>query len=240
MTNQKVSFFDDIYQPVLLVVDDDVRLRSLLKKFLFQNQFQVYVAADTVQADELRKIIHFDLMICDVMMPGENGFEYVQRLRGEQDKIPVIMLTAMGQIDDRIMGLEIGADDYLPKPFEPRELLLRIASILRRTQDFSVHKKQNIEIKFGNFSYNLENHFLIKENEKIKLSQSEENLLEYLLKNIGCDISRDDLAKICNCVENPRTIDVLITRLRRRIEKDPAKPQYILTVRGCGYTFVSE
>lgn len=240
MANQSVSFFDDIYQPILLVVDDDARLRNLLKKFLSQNQFQVYTAADTIQADELKKMFHFDLMICDVMMPGENGFEYVQRLRKNQDKIPVIMLTAMGQVDDRIMGLEIGADDYLPKPFEPRELLLRIGSILRRMQEVPVQKKQNIEIKFGAFSYNLENHCLIKDDEKFKLSQSEENLLECLLKNMGCDISRDELAKICNCIENPRTVDVLITRLRRRIENDPAKPQYILTVRGCGYTFVSE
>ena len=240
MSDQTANFFDEFNQPVLLVVDDDTRLRKLLKKFLAQNEFQVYTAEQSVQADELKRMFHFDLMICDVMMPGENGFEYVRRLRQNGDTIPVIMLTAMGQVDDRIMGLESGADDYLPKPFEPRELLLRVNNILRRIKYVPIRKKKSMEFKFGEFSYQLENHLLIKGNEKIKLSQSEENLIEYLLKNMGQDINRDDLAKICNCESNPRTIDVLITRLRRRIEVDPTKPQFIMTVRGLGYTFVAE
>lgn len=209
--------------PHILVIDDDNRLRGLLKKYLSENGFLVVSASDAANARELLQSLLFDLIILDVMMPQETGMEFLKKFRSSNNT-PVLMLTAMGEGQDRIKGLELGADDYLTKPFEPKELLLRINSILRRTGT-------KAEQKIGGFI--LENNNLKKDGEIIQLTTAEENLLRQLLESAGKALSREEIAARNNIEE--RAVDVQITRLRKKIEADPKKPVYIQTVRGAGY-----
>ena len=223
----------------MLVVDDDNRLRALLQKFLTENGFRVFSAADAREADALRKWFVFDLMVVDVMMPGESGIDYVKRLRNEKDSVPVLMLTAMGETENRINGLEAGADDYLPKPFDPRELLLRIHSVLRRTAG-TPSEKQSTELSIGPFRYDLENRALFRGSERLRLPPAEDTLIGLLAKRAGQTVSREEIAQEAGCEASLRTVDVQITRLRRRLEDDPAKPRYVQTVRGIGYSLIPD
>ncbi len=225
--------------PLILVVDDDNRLRKLLQKYLTENGFRVFAAADTKEADEMMSWYAFDLLVVDVMMPEESGIEFTKRLRNGGKGVPVLILTAMGEAGDRIAGLESGADDYLPKPFEPRELLLRINGILRRVMS-KPPEKQKAEIKFGVHRYDLDEHALYRENERIRLPVAEAALLQLLAERAGQEISREDLARQTGNETNLRTIDVQITRLRRKIEPDAGTPRYIQTVRGKGYSLIPD
>ena len=219
--------------PLILVIDDDTRLRKLLQKYLSENGFRVFSAANTAEADEMMSWYVFDLLVVDVMMPGESGIDFTKRLRADGQPVPVLILTAMGEADDRISGLESGADDYLPKPFEPRELLLRINSILRRVMS-KPPEKQKAEIKFGIHRYDLDEHVLYRGEERLRLPAAEAALLQLLAERAGQEISRDDLARQTGNETNLRTIDVQITRLRRKIEPDASAPRYIQTIRGKG------
>ena len=225
--------------PLILVIDDDTRLRKLLQKYLSENGFRVFAAANTAEADEMMAWYVFDLLVVDVMMPNESGIEFTKRLRAGGKTVPVLILTAMGQADNRIAGLESGADDYLPKPFEPRELLLRINSILRRVMS-KPPEKQKAEIKFGVHRYDLDEHVLYRGEEKIRLPVAEAALLQLLVERAGQEISRDDLARQTGNETNLRTIDVQITRLRRKIEPDASTPRYIQTIRGKGYSLIPD
>ena len=225
--------------PLILVVDDDNRLRRLLQKYLTENGFRVFSAADTKEADSLMGWFVFDLIVADVMMPVESGVEFTRRLRERGESVPVLMLTAMGETNDRINGLEAGADDYLPKPFEPRELLLRINGILRRVMS-KPPEKQKAEVRFGIHHYDLDEKTLYRGSEKIRLPLAESALLQVLAERAGQDISREELAQKTGNETNLRTIDVQITRLRRKIEPDVRRPKYIQTIRGKGYSLTPD
>ncbi|MFN7662147.1 MAG: response regulator [Alphaproteobacteria bacterium] len=218
----------------LLIVDDDERLRKLLCQFLKESGFEVSVAASAAEAAELLSFFKFDLMILDVMMPTESGFELAQRLRDTQVKIPILFLTALGTTADRIQGLESGGDDYLPKPFEPKELVLRIHAILRRIHDgpLGVAKK---EVQIGPFYFNIEKETLRRGDVAISLTSSEAHLLKIFASHIGVYLSREELIQGMKLEANSRTIDVQITRLRKKIESDPKHPHFLQTVRNKGY-----
>ena len=225
--------------PLILVVDDDNRLRRLLQKFLSDSGFKVFSAADTAEADEMMSWFVFDLLVVDVMMPRETGIEFTDRLRAAGENVPVLMLTAMGETDDRIHGLESGSDDYLSKPFEPRELLLRINSILRRVMS-KPPEKQKAEVRLGIHHYDLDGRILYRGSERIRLPLAEAALLQLLAERAGQDISREELAQKTGNETNLRTIDVQITRLRRKIEPDVRQPRYIQTIRGKGYSLIPD
>jgi len=212
----------------LLIIDDDTRIRKLLSKFLIDNGFVVSSAINAEHARELLKEFVFDLLIVDVMMPGESGVEFTAWLRGVSD-VPVIMLTAMGEAADRINGLESGADDYLPKPFEPRELLLRIKNIISRMRPTLKSK-----FIFGTFVFDTANSSLKKNGDVIQISSNEAKLLQILCNEMGNVVTREDMAKLCGGV-NERTIDVQITRLRSKIEDNPKNPIHLKTMRSKGY-----
>lgn len=216
----------------ILVVDDDTRLRNLLGKFLQENDFEVQLAGDTSQARELLDGQDFDLLIVDVMMRGETGFEFTKSFRQENDT-PIIILTARGDVDDRIEGLQSGAQDYLSKPFEPKELLLRIQNIIKSSSNASSEKAPEI-YKFGDFSFNFNKKSLQKNTQFIHLTDSEKNILDILCRNSNKHLTREELAKKCGDLD-PRSIDVQITRLRKKVEDNPKQPQYIQTVRNQGY-----
>lgn len=230
---------NDLNSPPVLIVDDDNRLRRLLQKFLTENGFRVFSAADSREADALRSWFVFDLLVVDVMMPGESGIDYVRRLRAAKDPVPVLMLTAMGETENRIDGLEAGADDYLPKPFDPRELLLRINSVLRRTAS-NPPERQKTELSMGAFRYDLDSRALYRESERLRLTPAEETLIHLLAKRAGQTVPREEIAQETGCEASLRTVDVQITRLRRRLEDDPAKPRYVQTVRGIGYSLIPD
>ncbi len=213
----------------ILVIDDDTRLRTLLGRFLGEHGFTVELAKDTAEAKSLMQAIKFDLLIVDVMMPNETGVEFTIALR-QTSKIPIIMLTARGDFDDRIKGLEAGADDYLPKPFEPKELLLRVNNILKR---ITSQPKETI-CTFGNFSFNLQDLRLKKGEEFIHITDSEAKILSILCKEKGNAVPRETLSALCGGIDE-RSIDVQITRLRRKIEINPKQPHYLQTVRNRGY-----
>lgn len=225
--------------PLILVVDDDNRLRKLLQKFLTESGFRVFSAADAKEADDMMGWYAFDLLVVDVMMPDETGIDFTKRLRAAGKTVPVLMLTAMGETDDRITGLESGADDYLAKPFEPRELLLRLNSILRRVMS-KPPEKQKVQVKFGEHHYDLDEHALFCGTERIRLPFAEAALLQLLAERAGQDISREELAQKTGNETNLRTIDVQITRLRRKIEPDVRTPRYIQTIRGKGYSLIPD
>ena len=221
----------------ILVIDDDNRLRSLLQRYLQEQGFAVSAAADAEMARMFLRQYRFDLLIVDVMMPNESGIEFLQKLRLEDD-VPTIILTAMGETEDRIVGLEAGADDYLPKPFEPKELVLRINNILRRVPQ--ANKEQNILI-FGDCSFDLQKkEFRHKKNGIIHITPVEQAILSVLGQKIGQIFTREKLAEILGSGQSARSIDVQITRLRKKIEADSKNPRYLQTVRGKGYMLLTD
>jgi two-component system phosphate regulon response regulator OmpR len=227
--------------PHLLVVDDDQRLRSLLQRFLTANGFRVTIAADAAEARALLRNIAFDCLILDVMMPGESGLDLAAGLRtegeGTQSDVPIIMLTARGEPADRIAGLERGADDYLAKPFEPRELMLRLSALIRRAG--TARPPLLREVRMGACVFDPERGELSRAGKRIKLTGSEAQLLKLFAHNAGRPFSRAALCARLNIVLE-RSVDVQVTRLRRKIEDDPKLPLYIQTVRGVGYVLVPD
>jgi len=217
--------------PHILVIDDDDRIRELVCRYLTEHGFFVSEAQDAAHAKEILNFASYDALVVDVMMPGQTGFEFTTELRRISD-IPVVLLTAMGEVDDKITGLEIGADDYLTKPFDPRELVLRLEAILRRRPSAEI---QNSALQIGDKIFNPEQNELVQGEALIKLTDSEATLLKALAARKGEIISRDDLAAACSLDPDGRTIDVQVTRLRRKIEEDNSNPRYLQTVRGKGY-----
>ena len=213
----------------ILVVDDDDGIRNLIKQYLVSKNFLVTTAGNATEAEKKLNLIKFDIIILDVMMPGKTGYELTKQLK-TNISVPIILLTAKGEVKDRIKGLELGADDYLGKPFEPKELLLRINNILSKT----FKKTQQIKINLGSIELNLKKMEIKKNNKIIKLNTSEKEILNNMIKSPGKIFSRDDIGKITN-LSKERTVDVLITRLRQKIENDPKNPKYLQTIRGSGY-----
>jgi two-component system phosphate regulon response regulator OmpR len=230
----------------IIVVDDDARLHELLNRYLSEQGFSVRTAVDGNDMNRWLARERYDLMVLDLMMPGEDGLSICRRLRGLGDKIPIIMLTAKGDDVDRIVGLEVGADDYLPKPFNPRELVARIQAVLRRVPEPPPPGAPSIEqqvIKFGEFSFNLGARSLTRNGESLALTTGEFALIKVLVQHPRTPLSRDKLMELARGREFgafDRSIDVQISRLRKLIEADPAKPAYIQTVWGFGYVFVPD
>jgi len=220
----------------LLVVDDDERLRELLQRYLSSNGFRVSAAPDAAGARALMKSMAFDMLILDVMMPGESGLELARSIRA-QSQVPILMLTARGETEDRIAGLEHGADDYLPKPFEPRELLLRVSALLRRAAPAA--RSAHAEVRLGDCVFDPQRAQLRRKGKPVKLTSSEAALLQLFAANAGRSFSRSDLCSRLG-VTLERSIDVQVTRLRRKIEEDPKLPLYLQTVRGIGYVLVPD
>ena len=226
----------------ILVVDDDTRLRGLLQRFLADNGFIVSQAADAAEARQALLSLEFDLLIVDVMMPGEDGMSLTRSLRETKD-VPVLMLTAMGEAEDRIGGLSSGADDYLAKPFDPRELLLRINAILRRTRrpEAAAETAEALEtLNLGACVYDVKRELLIRDDEAVRLTPAGAALLKELARHPGEILSRDELAAATGVSRNLRTVDVQVTRLRKKIESDLRLPRYLQTVRGKGYMLMPE
>ena len=224
--------------PHLLIVDDDERIRSLLQQFLIQSDYLVSTAEDAEQARTLLSAIEFDLIILDVMMPGQDGISFTAELRKLQNKTPILLLTARGETEDRIKGLEAGADDYLPKPFEPKELLLRINAILRRMPDLKEDQMMPKTLNFGNLNYDVARNELWDDENQVRLTTTESQLMKIFTSALGEPISRADLVTSLGrdiSSAQDRAIDVQITRLRRKIEVNPSQPRYLQTVRGAGY-----
>jgi len=217
--------------PHLLVVDDDTRIRNLLKQFLTENGFRVTVAGTAAEARRKLDGLDFDLLIIDVMMPGESGVDLTKSLRTHKD-VPILMLTALSETDSRIAGLEAGADDYLPKPFDPRELILRINNILRRGGPVVPPKVE--QLVFGPYTFQIARRELKRGGEPLKLTDREQEILAIFASRAGETIPRHELVAGESDV-GERTIDVQINRLRRKIERDPANPVWLQTVRGIGY-----
>jgi two-component system phosphate regulon response regulator OmpR len=223
------------HAPHVLVVDDDRRLRELLARFLAQHGYRVSTAASAAEARAKRESLVFDALVLDVMMPGENGFDLARGIRAES-QIPILMLTARADAADRVTGLEIGADDYLPKPFETRELILRLGNILRRSADRrerAAAPASAESIRFGPFLFRFERSELRRGSEAIRITEREREILTILGRKAGANVAREALSGGGSL--NERTVDVQINRLRRKIEVDPANPVYLQTVRGIGY-----
>ena len=219
----------------ILVVDDDGRLRELLRRFLVENGYHVSTAADAAEARAALRNFAFDLMVLDVMMPGQDGVSFTGDLRESID-LPILLLTARGEIEDRISGLAAGADDYLVKPFDPRELLLRIATILRRaaTPDPEAEPHRST-VRFGAFQFDIERQQLTRDGEPIHLTTAELSLLSILARQPGSPVDRRDLSERSRISGSDRAVDTQIARLRRKLEADPRRPQHLLTMRGAGY-----
>ena len=213
----------------ILVVDDDDGIRSLVKQYLNENNFLVTTSNSAENAEEKVSIIKFDLIVLDVMMAGKSGLEFIKENKSKIDT-PIILLTAKGDTDDRVEGLEIGADDYLPKPFEPKELILRIKNILGKTK--KINQKRVIE--FDNIKIDLNKLLIIKNKTIFKINNTEKVILEKMINNPGKTFSRESIGKLIN-LDKERSIDVIITRLRKKIEIDPKNPKYLQTLRGAGY-----
>ena len=229
----------------ILVVDDDARLRDLLTRYLGEQGFEVKAAADGQQMDKLRAREHYHLIVLDLMMPGEDGLSICRRLRGQGDQTPIIMLTAKGDEVDRIVGLEMGADDYLPKPFNPRELLARMHAVLRRQGNKPPGAPEgDVEtIRFSNIEVDLAARTLKRGDDLLPLTTGEFAVLKVLLQHPRQPLSRDRLMELARGREYDvfdRSIDVQISRLRKLIEEDPSKPRYLQTVWGFGYVFVPD
>ncbi|CAQ82253.1 MULTISPECIES: osmolarity response regulator transcription factor OmpR [Photorhabdus] len=229
----------------ILVVDDDMRLRTLLERYLTEQGFQVRSAANAEQMDRLLTRESISLIVLDLMLPGEDGLSVCQRLRNQNNSVPIIMVTARGEEVDRIVGLEIGADDYIPKPFNPRELLARIRAVLRRQANklLGVPTEDDAIINFGKFSLNLSTREMFQGDEHIPLTSGEFSVLKVLVSYPSVPLSRNKLMNLALGREYStmkRSIDVLISRLRRVIEEDPAHPRYIQTIWGLGYVFVPD
>ncbi len=213
----------------ILVVDDDEGIRTLVKKYLNENNYLVTTANSAEDAFEKIQIIKFDLIILDIMMPGKNGLEFIKENQKKLDT-PVILLTAKGEANERVEGLEVGADDYLPKPFEPKELILRIQNIIQKTKK----SDQKRVIQFENVKIDLNKQLIIKKNTEYKINNTEKKILEKMINNPGKTFSRDDIG-ILTELDKERSIDVIITRLRKKIEIDPKNPKFLQTIRGAGY-----
>ena len=214
----------------ILIVDDDDRIRELLREYLQNNNFYTTTAKDSLDAKKKISLLKFDLIILDIMMPGQSGLELTREIKEKSDQ-PIILLTAMGETSDRISGLETGADDYLPKPFEPKELLLRIKNILKRIKS---GKNLNPVLKFGDIRVNLEKMSIKSKKSITKLNTAEKALLEKMILSVGQIFQRDQISQIVKLTKE-RAVDVMITRLRQKIEPDPKNPKYLQTVRGNGY-----
>ena len=213
----------------ILVVDDDDGIRSLVKQYLNENNFLVTTASSAEEAVKKILIIKFDLIVLDVMMPGKSGLEFIEDNK-EKINTPIILLTAKGEANERIKGLEIGADDYLPKPFEPKELVLRIKNILNKTT--IINQKRVIE--FDNVKIDLNKLLINKNGNEFKINNTEKIILEKMINEPGKTFSRENIGKLIN-LDKERSIDVIITRLRKKIEIDPKNPRYLQTLRGVGY-----
>ncbi len=213
----------------ILVVDDDDGIRSLVKKYLIENDFLVSTAENAEDAFEKIKLIKFDLIILDIMMPGKNGLEFIQENKTKIET-PIILLTAKGEANERIEGLELGADDYLPKPFEPKELILRIKNILNKTK--KINQKRVIEFK--NIKIDLNKLLIIKNDLENKINNTEKIILEKMINNPGKTFSREYIGNLID-LDKERSIDVIITRLRKKIEENPKNPKFLQTIRGAGY-----
>ncbi len=213
----------------ILVVDDDDGIRSLVKKYLNENNYLVTTANSAEDAMKKTKIIEFDLIILDIMMPGKSGLEFIQE-NIKKIETPIILLTAKGEANERVKGLEVGADDYLPKPFEPKELILRIENIIKKT------KKINLKriIEFENIKIDLNKLLIFKKDKEYKINNTEKTILEKMINNPGKTFSREDIGLLIN-LDKERSIDVIITRLRKKIEIDPKNPKFLQTIRGEGY-----
>ena len=213
----------------ILVVDDDDGIRSLVKKFLNENNYLVTTADSAENASDKINIIKFDLIVLDIMMPGKNGLEFIEENKKKLDT-PVILLTAKGEAKERIEGLEVGADDYLPKPFEPKELILRIKNILDKTKK----TEQKRIIEFENVKIDLNKLLIIRGQKEFKINNTEKTILEKMINSPGKTFSREDIGKLIN-LDKERSIDVIITRLRKKIEIDQKSPKFLQTIRGAGY-----
>ena len=213
----------------ILVVDDDDRIRLLVKQYLNEKNFLVTTANSAEEAKEKILIIKFDLIVLDIMMPGKSGLEFTQENKKEIDT-PIILLTAKGEASERVQGLEIGADDYLSKPFEPKELILRIQNILNKT----TRNNEKRIVEFDNVKIDLNKLLILKNNSEFKINNTEKIILEKMINNPGKTFSREDIGKLID-LHKERSIDVIITRLRKKIEVNPKNPKYLQTLRGAGY-----
>ena len=213
----------------ILVVDDDDGIRDLVKQYLNENNFLVTTANSAEDANKKIEVVKFDLIVLDIMMPGKSGLEFTQENKNSINT-PIILLTAKGEVAERVEGLEVGADDYLPKPFEPKELVLRIKNILNKT------KRRDLKrvIEFGSIKIDLNKHLIIKNSKEYKINNTEKIILEEMINSPGKTFSRDEIGRILN-LDKERSIDVIITRLRKKIESDPKNPKYLQTIRGAGY-----
>ena len=213
----------------ILVVDDDDGIRNLVKQYLNENNFLVTTANSAEDASKKIEVVKFDLIVLDIMMPGKSGLEFTQENKNSINT-PIILLTAKSEVSERVKGLEVGADDYLPKPFEPKELVLRIKNILNKT------KRRDLKrvIKFGSIKIDLNKHLIIKNSKEYKINNAEKIILEEMINSPGKTFSRDEIGRILN-LDKERSIDVIITRLRKKIESDPKNPKYLQTIRGAGY-----
>jgi len=219
----------DKFKAHVLLVDDDEGIRSLVKKYLNENNFLVTTADSAENASEKVKIIKFDLIILDIMMSGKSGLDFINDHKKDLDT-PIILLTAKGEASDRVQGLELGADDYLAKPFEPKELILRIKNILTKT----IKTDQKRIIEFENVKIDLNKLLIIKNKKEFKINNTEKIILEKMINNPGNTFSRESIGQLIN-LDKERSIDVIITRLRKKIEINPKNPKYLQTIRGAGY-----
>ena len=222
------------YKAHILVVDDDDRIRELLKEYLTEENYLISTSNNAENAKQKIEMIKFDIIILDIMMPGQSGLDLTQNLR-EKINTPIILLTAMGEPNERIEGLEKGADDYLAKPFEPKELVLRIQNILKKTES----KIQVNEIEFNEININLKKLVITKKNNSHKINNTEKIILEKMINSPGQTFSREQIGKLIK-IDKERSIDVIITRLRKKIEDDPKNPKYLQTIRGAGYVLWKE
>ncbi len=213
----------------ILIVDDDERIRELVKQYLNDNEYLVTSASSAEDAKEKVDIIKFDIIILDIMMPGQSGLDFTNENK-KKINTPVILLTAKGEVSERIKGLEIGADDYLAKPFEPKELVLRIKNILDKTKN----KNQKRVVNFSNINIDLNKLLIIKNNKEIKINNTEKVILEKMINSPGETFTREEIGKLIN-LDKERSIDVIITRLRKKIETNPKNPKFLQTIRGAGY-----
>ena len=213
----------------ILIVDDDEGIRSLLKKYLNEKKYLVTTANTAEDASKKIEIIKFDLIILDIMMPGKSGLDFLEEFK-KTINTPVILLTAKGEARERIEGLEMGADDYLPKPFEPKELLLRVKNILKKTKEIDLKRV----VKFSNIEIDLNKLMILKNGKEFKINNTEKIILEKMINNPGKTLSRIDIGKLIN-IDKERSVDVIITRLRKKIEIDPKNPKFLQTLRGSGY-----
>jgi len=219
----------DKYLAHILVVDDDDRIRELVKQYLLENKYLVTTAKDAFDAKNKIEIIKFDLIVLDIMMPKKSGLELTSEIKKEIE-LPIILLTAKGETSERVTGLEFGADDYLSKPFEPKELLLRIRNILNKT----LQKNKIDKISIGNSSLDLNKLIINRDGKKYKINNTEKLILEKMIRSSGKVFSREEIGKLIN-INKERSIDVIITRLRQKVETDSKNPQYLQTIRGSGY-----